>query len=52
MAKLIVDLIGYFFVSVFAIGGIIGIILAILAMTTYPLMKKLAKFIDYVKRVI
>lgn len=49
-AKLIVDGIGYFFVGIFTIGGAIGIILAVLAMASYPLMVKLAKLIDYIKR--
>jgi len=52
MAKIIVNLIIYVIATSAIIGGVIGLIFAILAMATHPLRMKLAKFIEYLKRAI
>ena len=52
IANFIVNIIIYFVATFAIIGGVFGLVFAILVMTTHKLRMKLAKFIEYLKRAI
>lgn len=52
IAKFIVNIIAYSVAIPVIIGGVIGLIFAILVMGTHPLRMKLDKLIEYLRRAI